>query len=152
MRSRYIAVSGRLQWGEKDVVDGLRWMEVTWRNGFWVPAAISPKSITSIWRGGERRQARACLEQAGDAAGAESAPGVAKFHEHGEVITKDPKPSGVGAKKPLPMHKPTVERFAETFRRQKPLTEIDVSGAAATPLRFDGPRAGSPVPRNSPIR
>jgi TPR repeat protein len=78
-------------WGEKDVDDGLRWMEVTLRNGFWVSGRNLAK-IHHLGLGVEANEdkARAYLEQAGDADGAESALGVAELYERGEVITKDP--------------------------------------------------------------
>ena len=80
----------RGEWGEKDVDDGLRWMEVTLDHGFWVSGRNLAK-IHHLGLGVEANEdkARAYLEQAGDAAGAESAQGVAELYERGEVITQD---------------------------------------------------------------
>jgi TPR repeat protein len=80
----------RGDWGDKDVADGLKWMEVTLDNGFWV----SGRNLAKIYHLGlgvtsDEDKARNYLEKAGAAAGAESARGVAELYERGEVIAKD---------------------------------------------------------------
>lgn len=80
----------RGDWGEKDVPNGLQWMEVALERGFW-PAGRNLAKIHHLGLGiaADETKARAYLERAGQIGGEEAAQAVAELYAKGEVITKD---------------------------------------------------------------